>query len=93
MFKVIPDAVSGQTVRFLARSDSARQAAQMMRQYDISAVVVIEDDVLLGVVTERDLARRVVGGGLDADATALEGVMTPEPETIAPDDSTLEALE
>ena len=63
MFKVIPDAVSGQTVRFLARSDSARQAAQMMRQYDISAVVVIEDDVLLGVVTERDLARRVVGGG------------------------------
>ena len=63
MFQVIPDAVSGQTVRHLTPDATAFDAARMMLEFDISAVVVLVEDRLVGLVTERDLARRVVGEG------------------------------
>jgi len=57
----------------------------MMATRAVGAVLVVKDDKLLGIFTERDVVFRVVACDLDPDATRLSEVMTPEPKTIAPE--------
>ena len=73
---------------------SALDAGKLMLDHDISAVVV-EDEAgnLIGIVTERDLARRVVAAGHNGKDVSLEEVMTKEPARLRPDDSPFDALE
>ena len=61
------------------------QAAKLMANKNVGAVMVVDDDRLVGIFTERDLAYRVVARGLDAQTTPLADVMTPAPDTIDPD--------
>ena len=91
--KIIPDFVEGQTVHALPATGSARDAANMMCERHISAVLVIEDGRLIGIVTERDLTQRVLAAGKDPDATPLAEIMSRDPDTLSPEDSPLDALE
>lgn len=59
-------------------------AARLMRDAHVSSLGVVDaDDRLLGIVTTRDLAHRVVAEGRDA-AQPVRSVMTPDPEALAP---------
>jgi CBS domain-containing protein len=90
---IIPDVVSEQTVRTLAPSDSAHRAARLMAEHDISAIVVADHNgKLTGIVTERDLTRRVVAQDLKGSQVTVAAIMTPSPETIAPDAAPGDAL-
>lgn len=64
---------------------SVSEAAALMANKNVGAVMVIEDDRLVGIFTERDVVFRVVACGLDARTTRLADVMTPAPHTIEPD--------
>ena len=93
-FTLIPNVVSEQTIRSLSPDDSARAAAQVMLDHDISAIVVLNDATdLVGIVTERDLARRVVAAGHNGDDLTVTDVMTENPATLHPQDSPFDALE
>lgn len=70
-----------------------REASRLMASANVAALLVAEDGHMLGIVTERDVSARVVAAGLDPDTTPLSRVMTPEPRSLAPDDSISEALE
>ena len=59
--------------------------AKLMESKSVGAVVVIAEDQIVGICTERDIVFRVVAKGLDPDATCLGDVMTACPQTIAPD--------
>jgi CBS domain-containing protein len=61
------------------------KVARLMVSKSVGAVMVVADDRLVGICTERDIVFRVVAKGLDAQATQLADVMTPGPQTIAPD--------
>jgi CBS domain-containing protein len=61
------------------------KAAKLMAAKNVGAVLVIEDDSLVGILTERDIVFRVVAQGLDAQATPLSDVMTKTPHTVEPD--------
>ena len=61
------------------------KVATRMANKDVGAVMVVKDDRLVGIVTERDIVFRVVARGLDARTTRLAEVMTPAPDTVAPD--------
>lgn len=61
------------------------KAAQLMAAKNVGAVMVIEDDQLVGILTERDIVFRVVAKGLDAQAIPLSDVMTKAPHTVEPD--------
>lgn len=52
------------------------EVARRMREDDIGAVPVGRDDRLIGMVTDRDLALRVLGEGRDPTTTTAEQVMT-----------------
>jgi CBS domain-containing protein len=64
-----------------------RQAAKLMAQKNVGAVIIVDDDRLVGIFTERDVLVRVVAKGLNAETTTLANVMTPAPETIDPGQS------
>ena len=61
------------------------KVAMLMASKSVGAVLVVVDECLVGICTERDIVCRVVAKGLDVQSTRLDAVMTREPETIAPD--------
>lgn len=69
------------------------EAARLMRQRCVGAIMVVEDGKLAGVFTERDALCRVVAEERDGKATRLAEVMTGDPRTIHPDDSFAHALQ
>jgi CBS domain-containing protein len=76
----------------LPSSESARGAAQTMRKIGTSSVVVSDGGHPLGIVTEKDLAHRVLAEGRDPDTTLLKEVMTRPVNSLAPDAYLYKAL-
>lgn len=66
---------------------SVSAAAVMMAKNKVSAVMVVEDNRLVGIFTERDAVFRVIAQKLDAQNTRLADVMTAAPKTVAPNES------
>jgi CBS domain-containing protein len=66
---------------------SVREAARLMRKNKVGAVLVVNDGRLVGIFTERDAVYRVMAAGRDPRSTRLAEVMTPDPKTVAPDES------
>jgi CBS domain-containing protein len=67
------------------RTTSVYEAARLMKQRGISALIVVEKQRVVGVFTERDIVFRVTAEALDPTTTPLEQVMTASPRTIGPD--------
>ena len=63
------------------------KAAELMARRKVGAILVVENQNLVGIFTERDAVFRVIAKGLDAKITPLMEVMTAPPLTIDPDKS------
>ena len=90
--RIIPDVIRGQRVIYLGGQATAREAAKLMRKHNVGAVLIIEDDVLKGILTVNDMTYRVIAEGLDPDTTLLGEVMTPDPDTVSSDTMAIDAL-
>jgi CBS domain-containing protein len=64
---------------------TVHKVATLMAGKNVGAVLVVDGEELVGIITERDVVFRVVARGLDASTTAIVDVMTPEPHTTTPD--------
>ena len=62
--------------------DMVFKALQLMRDNRVRSVLVIDDEVLVGIVTQGDCAIKVLLPGLDAKETAVSQVMTRNPMTV-----------
>jgi CBS domain-containing protein len=62
------------------------QAAQLMHERNVGAVLVLTNEHVSGILTERDILRAVAIG--DVAGTHVAAWMTHDPESIGPDDST-----
>jgi signal-transduction protein with cAMP-binding, CBS, and nucleotidyltransferase domain len=60
---------------------SLAEAARHMDEYGVGSVLVVEGGALRGIVTDRDLAVRALGRGLDSESP-LEAVMSPRVITV-----------
>ncbi len=90
---IIPDVISEQDVPSLGPGHRAQDVARLMVERNVSAVVVADDEGrLVGIVTERDLSRRVVATDTLSSTVTAADVMTPEPQVIGPEDSPTQAL-
>ena len=90
---IVPDVIGEQRLVTLSTGDTVRAAVDMMTERRIGAVPVVDDGRLVGIFTERDVVTRVVKAGRDPDGTLLAKVMTPDPETLAPNDTVRDALD
>jgi CBS domain-containing protein len=66
--------------------DMVVEALRKMRDNKVRSVLVIDDDVLKGIVTQGDCAIKVLLPGLDAKQTLVGQVMTANPVTVKPED-------
>src|ERR1700722_13904032 len=66
--------------------DMVVEALRQMRDNRVRSVLVIDDDVLVGIVTQGDCAIKVLLPGLDAKQTPVGQVMTGDPVTVKPYD-------
>lgn len=73
-------------------STTVIEAARLMRENHVGAVMVVEDGRLAGVFTERDALFRVIAEGRDVQTAQLADVMTRNPQTIYPDKPFPDAL-
>src|SRR2546429_8641296 len=67
------------------------EAAKVMRDEDIGDVVVVDNDRLVGLVTDRDIVVRAVADGLLPGETTVGSVVTRDPVTVRPDDTATDA--
>jgi CBS domain-containing protein len=76
--------------------DTVDQAAQLMKDEDVGSVPVVADQTtrrLLGIVTDRDLAVKVVAEARQIMAVKVEEVMTRNPVTCHADDDLQKAID
>ncbi len=91
--KIIPDIIAEQDLAQLPGDCSIREAGRYMVEHGTGSVVVMKDDKLQGIFTERDALRIFVATRRNPDQTNIEDVMTGDPETISPNATPEEALE
>lgn len=63
------------------------EALTILMDKNISALMIIENEVLTGIFTERDYARKVILQGRSSKSALIEEVMTANPITVKPTDS------
>lgn len=74
----------GSFVAWLPPQATVLHAARLMNEWHIGSVLVMENDRLVGIFTERDVLRRVVAAHLDPHSTSLADVMTSPVACAAP---------
>ena len=99
------DRMIDDTVSHLLRSKKAYRVASvepdasvtyavcLMNHNDVGAVLVMHKGQLAGILTERDVLRRVIEPGLDPRITQVDEVYTPAPRTIAADETVARAID
>ena len=75
---------------FATPDKTIREAAQLMKQQNISSLLVKDGPKLVGIITDRDFRIRVLAEGVD-DSDPIASVMTPEPMCIGVDSLLQEA--
>ena len=83
--------VRRESITFVRPSTNVRETASLMAKCR-KAVLIIEDDDLLGIFTPKDLLNRIVAVNKSPDLTAISSVMTPAPECISDDATILDAM-
>jgi CBS domain-containing protein len=69
----------------IAPSATVYDAVSQMAQHSVGALPVVSEGVLVGIITERDYARKVILQGRSSPHTTVSEIMTPKPVTVTPD--------
>jgi len=93
----MPERLIGTIIRnknFVTAQSTATvgDAARLMKKHNVGALLVCDDQRLVGIFTERDALFRVTAEDRDPDKVLLADAMTPDPQTIDPGKSLGHAL-
>ena len=94
----MPDTVSsilrdkGHDVWSVSPDESVFQAISLMADKGIGALVVIAGETLVGIVSERDYARKVVLLGKSSKDTPIRDIMTSPVVSVSPNDTVDECM-
>lgn len=79
-------------VQAMSPTETCSRAAQLMRDARVGAVVVVEEGVPLGVVTDRDLVLRLIAEGRDPAEVELRAIMSRHPAFVSKERSLDDAI-
>ena len=94
MTKLIHDVLKnkGGSVVSVNADETAYNALELMAKKNVGALLVVNGEKLVGIVTERDYARKVILEGRSSLATTVNKIMTAQIVHITPDKSVEEGL-
>lgn len=81
-FRPIKDIIRNQQLLVAPGTMSVSEAAALMKKNRVGAIMVMKQQQLAGIFTERDALFRVLAEHRDPKTTRLEQVMSPSPRTI-----------
>lgn len=91
---IVPDVVDKQDLSSLSPQDTVLAASKLMTSRKIGALLILDGgNKLVGILSERDIAGRLVAAELSASETKISEIMTANPETIDPKASVMDALQ
>ena len=82
----------GNTIFSIAPDAPVLEAIKRMAEYRVGALLVMHGERLVGVVSERDYARKVILQGRSSSQTAVSDIMTGEPLTVSPDTDVFDCM-
>ena len=82
----------GRSVFSVLPSVTISEAVAEMNRQRVGCMLVIDEGRLVGVFTERDVLKRVVGAGVDPTRTRVAEVMTANVITVSPDATVEQAM-
>jgi CBS domain-containing protein len=77
----------------LQEGTTLAEAARAMRDHDVGDVVLLKDDQVTGIVTDRDMTIRAVAEGMHPDEAVLAQIASKDLVTLSPDATVDEAAE
>ena len=86
------DIVRHQNPVTLPPSATVKDACQAMREHRVGAVLVVDKGKLVGIFTGRDAVCRVLAESKSAGTTKLADAMTPDPDTMPPGKTAVDAV-
>ena len=85
--------IMSKDVACLNPQDSIEKAAQLMKQHNVGSIPVCSNNMVSGIVTDRDIALRAVASGQDSSQTTVSNIMTSNPTVGNPEMDVHEAAE
>jgi CBS domain-containing protein len=85
--RTVRDVMERKEALRLAPATTVQAAAEHMMAANTGAVLVVDGGRLVGIFTERDALFRVMARQLDPRITTIGAVMTPDPQTVRPQDT------
>ncbi len=82
----------GHDVWWVAPETTVFDALQLMANKKVGALLVLEEDSLVGVFSERDYARKVILKGKSSKDTPVRDIMSTKIVCVAPNQSTEECM-
>ena len=82
----------GSTIFSVAPDAPVLEAIKQMAEHRIGALLVLANGELLGVVSERDYARKVILQGKSSSQTAVSDIMSGTPITVGPDTDVFDCM-
>ncbi len=94
MTKSIRDVLKnkGNTVLSISSEETVYKALELMAKENVGALLVMSGENLVGIISERDYARKVILEGRSSLKTSVEKIMTKKILYISPDKSVEEGL-
>ena len=89
---LVKDAMN-RNVRVIGPGDTVLEAAKKMEEYGLGCLLVLENNKLVGIITERDILRKVILKSLKADGILVRDVMVKEVVTVSPEDRVVHAAD
>jgi CBS domain-containing protein len=77
--------VKGDQIFSVAPTDSVLRAIEIMATRHVGALLVMSQEGLLGIISERDYARKVILKNRSSHDTPVGDIMTANPVTVSPD--------
>ena len=90
--RMISHVLDGRGLVTASKDMSVRAACRLMTERNIGALLVVENEQIAGIFTERDALNKILSPGLDPETTHLEQVMVSKPQTIGVDNPLAYAL-
>ena len=82
----------GRDIWYVSSSDSVFDVIKMMADKGVGALLVMDNDRLVGIVSERDYARKVILKGRSSEQTPVSDIMTSEIISTDPGQSVKECM-
>ena len=79
--------VMSRDVKLASPNDTVQQAAELMAEIDAGSIPVGEDDRIVGILTDRDIALRAVARGKAPDQCRVRDIMSSEIKYVYEDES------